>query len=368
MGRKNVLVSAYFAKNVGDDLFLKSLFDRYKNVNWYLLTANDEYKKVFKAYPHVDIIKTYREIGCINMFITLSAMTRQIKKYDAFVMIGGSMFIQNEQWEHLFLMRYKLIRLLYKYDVPSFIIGANFGPYKDERFKLKYNDYFKYYTGICFRDFYSYNLFNELPYVKVAPDAVLTLKTDRTMNKNRRAKNIVGLSPISLSKRRELQQYKEDYNSFLKKLIKHYIHKNYHLKLFSFCYEEGDLESIHNILQLLPHHYLEKITVVNYEGDLEVFLQKFQSCSKIIGTRLHSLILALTFKQSFLPLVYSSKTTDSLKKIGVKNRGFHIKDLATINLNSLEEKFNYENDESISFAAERQFMALDQVLTIQKPE
>src|SRR5699024_6589693 len=111
---------------------------------------------------------------------------------------------QNKQWEKVFLTRTQIINLFNKNNLPTYIIGANFGPYKDKRFLEKYKHHFSQYTGICFRDMYSYNLFKQLPNVKMAPDAVFTLYTNKRVKPRT---NCLGISPISLKKRGDLKSY-----------------------------------------------------------------------------------------------------------------------------------------------------------------
>lgn len=360
MKRKRVLVSAYYAQNVGDDLFLKVLFTRYNDVDWYLLTANKHYKKVFKSYPHVNIVKTYREIKTINMFITLQTLTKRIKRFDAFVMIGGSIFIENEDWQRLYSVRNQLIQLLDTYGIPSYIIGANFGPFATDLFKQKYLNYFNYCTNISFRDLYSYRLFSQLSNVQVAPDAVLTLDVEHFSNK--RTKNIVGISLISLKRRKNLRAYEQVYYMTFKEIITYYIKHNYFVKLFSFCEKEGDLNSIYHLLKLLPYDYLKKIKIVNYDGKINLFLHEFQRCTKIIGTRFHSLILALKFNQPFLPIIYSKKMINGLQQIGIKKYGYLIEELSTFHLNDLKEAFiHFKSNEQFK-KAEKHFAHLDELL------
>lgn len=359
MGRKNVLVSAYFAKNVGDDLFLKLLFERYENVNWYLLTADQQYKMIFKNYPHVNIIPLYREIGHINMFIMFSKLFNHFKKYDAFVMIGGSIFMQNEDWQKTYSLRIEIMKLLKKYHIPSYIIGANFGPYQDKAFKEKYFNHFKSYTGICFRDLYSYQLFDQLDNVVVAPDAVFTLnRTEIKPNKK-----YIGISPIYLHNRVELRPYEKQYYFKHKEIIQYYVERNYTVRLFSFCQYEGDLRGITEIMNLVTEEMKQDIEVINYTGNLNNFLQQFQACSVIIGTRFHSLILAMKFKQRFLPIIYSDKIVNSLKGIGIENLGYFIHDIYKLKVKNIEVEYNDVIGHTIYEKAEKQFYYLDQLLT-----
>jgi len=363
MKRKNVLVSAYFAKNVGDDLFLKVLFDRYQDVNWYLLTGHRYYKDVFENYQHVNIIPYYREIGNLNLFLSWCLLTGHIKKYDAFVMIGGSIFMQHKQWEKVFLTRTRIINLFNKNNLPTYIIGANFGPYQDKRFLKKYEHHFSKYTGICFRDMYSYNLFKQLPDVRMAPDAVFTLNVNKRVKPRTKS---LGISPILLRNRDDLKLYENQYHLKLKEIIEHYLHKEYDIKLFSFCEYEGDLESVEQILKLLPEEYHKQISVINYTGNLESFIRAFQTCSIVIGTRFHSLILAMKFNQKFFPIIYSDKTIHSLKGIGINKLGHHIREIHTLKINEIERLLNYTMNQNVFKEAERQFYYLDQLLTVKK--
>lgn len=362
MGRKNVLVSAYFAKNVGDDLFLKVLFDRYENVNWYLLTPNDEYEKIFDNYAHVKTIKLYREYGQTNLFVMWSKITNHFKHYDAFVMIGGSIFMQNKQWKNTLSIRNKIINLLNKYHIPAYVIGANFGPYDDDSFITMNEDHFINYENICFRDSYSYTKFKHLSNVSVAPDAVLTLQAENA----RKRQNCIGISPISLQERKDLQDYAAPYYLKLKQMIKYYVEQGNKIRLFSFCEYEGDLRSIKEILSLLPSEYNKEIEVVKYNGQLDSFLEQFQVCSKIIGTRFHSLILAMIFQQPFLPISYSDKTVRGLRQIGIKHLGYHIREIDLLDFATLESKFNGIVKQEVYLEAEKQFYNLDQLLNKRK--
>ncbi|WP_419096214.1 polysaccharide pyruvyl transferase family protein [Sutcliffiella tianshenii] len=40
---------------------------------------------------------------------------------------------------------------------------------------------------------------------------------------------------------------------------------------------------------------MNKLKLVNYEGNKDHFIKEYQSCETIIGTRFHSIILALIF-------------------------------------------------------------------------
>ena len=175
--RKN-LVKGYFKKNLGDDIFLKILLERYKNNNFEIYSSYDYdgvYKtKNYKFYSTKSIVNVFRVL--INKFLKIvksnkSILIENIKKYDNVILIGGSIFMEDEQ---LKLDYYKNNQFNYKNN--NYILGANFGPYKNKEYvDLHKSEIFPKVKDICFRDMYSYELFKELPNTRCASDIVFGL-------------------------------------------------------------------------------------------------------------------------------------------------------------------------------------------------
>jgi colanic acid/amylovoran biosynthesis protein len=338
---KRVLVCAYFAVNTGDDLFLKVLFDRYPNVEWDLLTANRNYIKIFKDYKNVRILYTYREVKIglkhYNLFFKINDLILNFKRYDALINIGGSIFMQSPSWKKKFQERVYLLNKFKAMNKKTFIIGANFGPYKDEEFIQRYRELFKKYDDICFRDSESFNLFKELENVRIAPDVVFGLHEEKSKGKEK----VAGFSIINLKNREGLKEYYHQYNNKIIGLIENYLDKGYRINLFSFCENEGDLDIIQDILGEINDK--NNIEIVNYEGDIERFLKKFRSCEIIIGTRFHSIILALKNGQKVMPIIYSDKTYNVLKDLNMHNNCCYIKDIFTLNFDEISRDINFQN-------------------------
>lgn len=360
--KKKILVCAYFAKNIGDDLFLKVLFDRYPHVNWELLTANRNYLQIFKAYKNVKIIYSYRDIHIgkhhFNLFFLVYQFVRYIKKYDAVVNIGGSIFMQSPAWQMKLAERDYLTSKLKA--EKNFILGANFGPFQDDNFVSQYHELFTKYDDVCFRDSYSYNLFKDLENIRVAPDVVFNFKDKQADH----CEKTIGFSTIHLKGRTELKKYTEQYNQKIAQLTEGYIEAGYQVKLFSFCENEGDLEGIHKIKNEVDAKYMNQISVIHYTGDFDKFLHEFKSCERIIGTRFHSLILAILYNLPFYPLIYSKKTSNFLADLGFENQGHHIKDIENLTINHVIaiESFSQMKDEQVFLDANRQFEKLDEFI------
>ena len=90
----NILVNAYTAKNLGDDLFLDILFKRYTNVNFTLVTYHRDYEKIFSNYPNVTVKKRgflYKILNKLNLVDSINNFL-PLNKYSAFIVIGGSLY------------------------------------------------------------------------------------------------------------------------------------------------------------------------------------------------------------------------------------------------------------------------------------
>lgn len=361
---KRVLVCGYFAKNLGDDLFFKVLFDRYKNIKWDLLTANRNYKNIFKDYKNVNIIYSYRGVSIgkksVNLFYKKNEILKSLKKYDAMVNICGSMFMQNAAWREKLEEREYLVKEFKKNNKKVYILGANFGPYKDQIFEDKYRNLFKEYDDICFRENYSFNIFKDLTNVRVAPDIVFTLKH----NDNEKVEKYVGFSIIDIEKRDGLKEHYTDYNNKMRDLIEKYIQLGYRIRLFSFCDNEGDMKAINKIIDSVNDKFKNEIDVINYDGNINGFINLFKSCSIIIGTRFHSIILALLFNQNVFPIIYSDKTFNVLEDLNANNEYCYIKDIKNLDINGVIEKYNknFIEKKKIVKMAEEHFINLDAYL------
>lgn len=359
---KKMLVYAYYARNIGDDLFLKVLFDRYPDTSWDLLTANRNYKDIFKNYHNVNIIYSYREVVAgdrkFNLFFKLNEFLFNFKKYDGFIIIGGSLFIQSPAWQMKLEEREYLLKVFKRAGKKAYLLGANFGPFKDDNYVGYYRNLFATFDDVCFRDTYSYELFKNLPNVRLAPDVVFNLKVDDQAKKEK----TIGFSLIDLEKRDGLKEHNHVYQEKVIQLIDYYGEKGYDIKMFSFCENEGDLQVIQKVKENTNQRYRNRIAILNYQGNLLPFLEAFQSCETIVGTRFHSIVLAILFNQKFFPLVYSDKTFNLLHDLGLADHYCRIEDIKHLTINQLNESLKQNdglNRKGLVEAAESQFEKLD---------
>ena len=354
---KKILINAYVNLNFGDDLFLKILFERYPEIQWVLPKGGSRYKHIFDKYSNVKIKDSiaYK----IKSRLNIKEKNTIINKYDAGLYIGGSIFMQLPTWEEQLKERHRLIDSFNNKNKPYFILGSNFGPYKNERFVKEYINIFNKCEDVCFRDNYSYEIFKDYNNVRLAPDIVFQLKPTNV----KKVKNSIGISLINLKERdgESLERYNNIHNKKIKELVEYFIDKGKKITFFSFCENQGDLDAINDIIEIIDKKYHSNIEIVNYDGNIDGFLVKFESMENIIGTRFHACILSQVFNQGLYPILYSNKTYNMLKDIGLDKQYTYIKDIQSIDPKNVLENIaeNKITDKSIFKEAERQFEVLD---------
>ena len=75
--KKNVLLIAYTKKNVGDDLFVSILLNRYKNTDFTIRNIEEQYDEPFKIYKNFQLARHYLTLiyflkACQHVFLILS--------------------------------------------------------------------------------------------------------------------------------------------------------------------------------------------------------------------------------------------------------------------------------------------------------
>lgn len=166
-----VAVDAYFNNNLGDDLFLEILLKRYKGVQFDFMITDSNSCLAFRNNPQVN-------------FISRKKMLCNILKYDAYILIGGSLFQEPEDWRNhwrIFNLTVSLFKILGK---SSFVLGCNFGPFDSEEYKNCYTKTFKKLTHMTVRDNYSFEILsNKGINLSVHPDIVLSKYIDLPIKK-----------------------------------------------------------------------------------------------------------------------------------------------------------------------------------------
>ncbi|KRF60809.1 hypothetical protein ASG99_07685 [Bacillus sp. Soil768D1] len=315
---KKVMIYAYTQFNLGDDLFIKILCERYPNTR-FVLYADRKYKLTFRDINNISFYSNnsiiVKGINYIFRKLKVGDFFRDIlaRSSDAGVQIGGSLFIQKDNWKD----RFKYTNVLKSKGKPFFLLGANFGPFYDKDYFEKYRCIFKEYEDICFREKYSYDLFKDLGNVRMADDIIFQLKKQKIKEQE----NNIVISVIKPSIRAQLSNYDEIYYNKIRDIAIHFIEKGYYVTLMSFCELEGDKEAIENIVDLIPIKNLNRVKKHYYTVNIEETINTIAKSSFIVATRFHAMILGWVFNKPVFPIVYSSKMTNVINDVGFK--GFY---------------------------------------------
>lgn len=343
-----VYVFAYNRMNLGDDIFLKMLFAKYRNIQFYINTPDICYNLPFKEMHNVHFLDgEYRNLEEI-----------QICDYDAYIYIGGSIFIENKRGMMLQNKFDNLLNLCKENNKPFFYVSSNFGPYKSVEYMEISKSIISKCTDICFREKYSFDLFKDIASVRYAPDLIFDYEIEKVLEHR---KDTVGLSVIDFEIREEFKEIQEKYFELLKKFVKKCIANGKEIYLFSFCKYEGDEQGIEKLIKKMSEFERTKIKIVKYEGDIEKFIAEYTKIEYMVCTRFHSMVLSILSEQKIYCLSYSSKMNNVISDLNLNIEVDNIKDIKGDNEIELSKfnKINNEKFEEIKVASKEQLKMFD---------
>ena len=346
--KKRIFLEMYLKKNLGDDIFLRIISERYPDTYFYTKASN-KYLKDFSADNIRGASFLWRTIN--KVFWKLCGWGNYSeRKCAAKVILGGSMFIEKDKDEEKLKNE---LAAKYAKDKPLFVLGANFGPYKNQFYHDKYEQLFSGARDVCFRDKNSANLFKELKNVRVAPDIIFGL--DISKYKISQEKKVI-ISVINLVGRPELESNLDAYENKIADIANMYHEQGYEVVLMSFCKKEGDDEAVKRIIDKVGY----AVKPFYYAGNIDNALEQIASSEVVIGTRFHSIVLGLVFGKKVLPIVYSDKTKNMLNDIGFNKEIVPVEKISEIQVSGLESRLaEYDNIEKIQKEASAHFLKLD---------
>lgn len=325
---------AYLDNNIGDDLMIELLTSANKDSTFYIKSSN------------FDIL------GYKNRFSNVKKLPKNILQqillsfqYDAFITIGGSMFIQPIQSKKKPILSFirgftRFLKVLITnifFQLTGkkvFIIGCNVGPIKTNWFRTMLKFIFETSTHSTVRDKDSYETLLSLSIdpkqITLAPDLVHQFShipsNVKIINNTK-----IGISIIDLKN----DAMNENYITFLVSIITTMNNSNSNVSFYIYSFDTG-LEDDRVISRTLMAKIDPKIHVesIAYTGDIQAFTSLFASMDYMLCSRFHSIVLAINFNIPFLPLSYSTKTNNYLNSIDYKGA---IIDAKSINKNTLAQ-------------------------------
>lgn len=365
---KRVFLYMYFAHNLGDDLFLHIIANRYPNCKFTINYYNDynEYDSFLKNYKNIETRVTLKNriLRKLKIKDYMNNIEDIAFRNDALIFLAGSYFMEKEygEYEYIYNSRKPVIDAFKKKGKKIYIIGSNFGPYLSQSFYDDWKLLFSKCDDICFRDQHSYNLFKDMDNVRVANDVVLGLDVSKYSKTTK--EKIAGFSIIDVRKKIGISQYHDSYIDSTIKSIKMFIKKGYKCVLMSFCESEGDLEVINNITKLLSNKEKEEVEIYEYKDNLEEAINLINSFKIFVAARFHANILGLLFNVCTIPIIYNEKTLNVLENLKLKDIAVKMDDLNLIyDEEYIEKRLNEGNKLHTDFYKyNKQFDELDKLL------
>ncbi len=348
MKKRKVFIMAYARANVGDDLFIVTLLEKYKDIDFYIGIKEMSFAKAFKEYKNITVIENNEE----------NFAGRIPEKYDAYIYVGGSIFMEGGKVYNLDNECNEFMKKCYNKKIPFFYVSSNFGPYQTQEYFDLAKDTFKYCKDICFRDMYSYKLFQDISTVRYAPDLIFNLENiDDNIQKN-----TVGISIIDMSIRKNLQKYENTYIECMINNIIKYIEQGKIVYLFSFCKEENDENAIEYIESQIPEQYKHSLKKVYYDGNIKEFVKIYKSMEYMMCCRFHAKIISVALGQKMYILSYSKKIDNVIQDLSLAEKYTNIENLEEntyINLNDFKE-VDKEKISQIKEESKNQLLKIDE--------
>lgn len=354
---KKVYIKAYTKFNLGNDLFIRALCNRYSDVKFYLV-ADEKYKEAFKDIKNLEVkfvnkslIQKVLKLENKKDFDSLCKST--LKKCKSLVYVGGDIFVEpdSHKFEKLDILKDDILKV-----DNAYIISANFGPYETDSYYEYINQkIIPKLKSICFRDKYSFEKFNDNKNVRYAPDVVFSMDFSKYKVE---PKKEIGISIINHLERKNIKEYYEKYQNKIIEIIKYYTKLGYKIKLFSFCEYEKDDEAIREIIEKIDDTtYTNNIEIVKYTGDIDKFLNAFASVEILFATRFYSMILGFKLINKVVPICYSEKLVNTLHDINFEGNYYNFYNVDK--LDYVEIKDSKLNMNKIKKDATEQFLDLD---------
>lgn len=364
-------MSGFLERNFGDDLLFYIMSRLYPEVTFCIQKEGSYAEEAGEPsnlqclgavnpprwnYALRAVNKVLRKLGLVPL-----ALQRRLlgKHFDAFVKLGGSIFMESSSSA----LRYhiKEDRLLAAHAEASGILDSNFGPYWSDGFKAVYEEHFRSFDFVSFRESHSANLFGDAPNVTYGSDLVFALPAigvSKIPHEGRR----VAVVPIDLAWPRsvDMTAYCEAYETALANLIDEQVDAGADVSLVAFCAREGDMAACQRILGRVS--FPERVRLLEHRN-VEATVAELASADLIVASRFHGIFFGLALGIPVLPLSYSPKIDNELEDLGCSKHFAGIPELGE-RLEISSERLLYASDvnEEAILSWSRQTKRFDEVL------
>ena len=355
---KKVYFKCWLNKNLGDDLFLKIISDRYKN-NLYARTIVP-YKKMTNVhflYINEFVYKVFDKLA--SLFHTFNLIDKFfVLKTDLTLVVGGSIFMESKSPNR------RLESYWYdNIDKDYYIIGSNIGPVFTQEYidDLK-NKVFARAQLVSLRDKTSYELVADCSNVQYSSDIVFSLNVESLKSVSVEKKVIISVIDCYKKASQTKNVNPAKYDDLILEIISNFIERGYVVELMSFCKYEGDEIAIDRLMRKFGQN--SRLIKYFYDGNIDDALLHLATSEFIVGTRFHANILGFLLNKKVVPISYNDKTVNMLHDIDFNGVFIDLNDIRKIDYDKI---FDINNNFCVNIDRFRKsslnhFKELDKIL------
>ncbi|HWQ11132.1 MAG TPA: polysaccharide pyruvyl transferase family protein [Holophaga sp.] len=296
----NFLVDAFIDNNLGDDLMLELLVQRFPAITFFCLRdAKLNAQAPYRDWPNL-LVPDWADLDRILPFM------------DGLLIFGGSAWQDHGNNLDWFGWRTKALKTLKARGCPALAIGNNIGPVSTEEGRQLFVALLRRFDCVVVRDQASHAWMED----NVGPDRG-KLGADLVLNYPvpcvDREAGLVGISvhrTVLFPERNA--PYVEHMVLMVRALRKARPDLRFRFLAFDTITENDEILVDQILARLAWPAWASKAT---YRGDIPAFLDAFGACDRIFASRFHALVLALLFGQPFVPFDYMGKTGNLLQDL-----------------------------------------------------
>lgn len=358
-----IFISRYGSTNLGDELIVREMeklisdngrntIQRFNNNFRYFPNLEVAFKhstlypdshlnkNLIKTIYYSRIRKSFLIAKARNFFNkrkadknpNISTFLAELEKSDALIIGGGNLvFDLEDHSESAYYLNIPISKAK-KIDIPVAIMDVGIGPFQTDLQLMRTREVLEQTDFISVRDKKSYNLISSLkkPKIYQSIDPITLWNNEDVISKNIESKAIA----ISVMNVKLGEHTDSIYNNYLNNLLKIalYLNQTYQKKIYFFCTEVTDLVALEDLKKIVNNRnlVLHDINFVE-EVSLESISNIYNSIQGVIGTRMHSLILAYSHNVPFIGISWQEKVTSFSEMV---NNNRYIIDLEKIESNN----------------------------------
>ena len=263
----NILLNGYFDKNFGDDAMQEIVVKHLSKHNLYVNCDRLEMLAHLEKYDNVHI-GSYPD------------------RIDMFLNVIGTGFLYKTRYAKVTKFLELMVKRTNKYPRMA-LVDCSFEHFSSKLEKWLVKKGVQKYDFITCRDKISYGFLKtnvKKSQIFKFNDIVFTGDYIRSSDRN-----CLGIAPVNRAKSETNYLYYKELARFADEYIRS---KNKDVKLFAFdSGNENDILAVMSIKNLMK--YADRAKIVAYNSDIDDFVREFAECEIIIGSRFHSVVLAV---------------------------------------------------------------------------